>query len=132
MNERAMALPRSAVDQNWPHVLRWGLVCGLALVSLCLVGMPVELDKRAIIERHLSLGYLFVLLVPIAIGWVSSTLLVLEGVENRRQGLYDLVTGLIVGLIGGGVLSLLMVALDSWNLRVPLVNWSPQLFRFLT
>ncbi|HCV34443.1 MAG TPA: hypothetical protein DGF10_07215, partial [Acidimicrobiaceae bacterium] len=132
MNERAMDLPRSAVDQNWPHVLRWGLVCGLALVSLCLVGMPVELDKRAIIERHLSLGYLFVLLVPIAIGWVSSTLLVLEGVENRRQGLYDLVTGLIVGLIGGGVLSLLMVALDSWNLRDPLVNWSPQLFRFLT
>tara|TARA_Y100001936_G_scaffold245184_1_gene286759 strand:+ start:633 stop:2351 length:1719 start_codon:yes stop_codon:yes gene_type:complete len=94
--------------------------------------MPVELDKRAIIERHLSLGYLFVLLVPIAIGWVSSTLLVLEGVENRRQGLYDLVTGLVVGLIGGGVLSLLMVALDNWNLRDPLVNWSPQLFRFLT
>ncbi|MBH99417.1 MAG: hypothetical protein CL467_02310 [Acidimicrobiaceae bacterium] len=132
MNERAMDLPRSAVDQNWPHVLRWGLVCGLVLVSLCLVGMPVELDKRAIIERHLSLGYLFVLLVPIAIGWVSSTLLVLEGVENRRQGLYDLVTGLVVGLIGGGVLSLLMVALDNWNLRDPLVNWSPQLFRFLT
>ena len=97
MSERTMTLPRSAVDQDWPRVVRWGLICGLALVSLCLVGMPVELDKRAIIERHLSLGYLFVLLVPIAMGWVSSTLLALEGVENRRQGLYDLVTGLMVG-----------------------------------
>ena len=132
MNARAMTLPRSAVDQDWRHVLRWGLICGLALVGLCLVGMPVELDKRAIIERHLSLGYLFVLMVPIGVGWVSSTLVALEGVENRRQGLYDLVTGLVVGLIGGGVLSLLMVGLDVWNLRDPLVNWSPQLFRFLT
>ncbi|MEC8999947.1 MAG: branched-chain amino acid ABC transporter permease [Actinomycetota bacterium] len=132
MNARAMTLPRSAVDQDWRHVLRWGFICGLALVALCLVGMPVELDKRALIERHLSLGYLFVLMVPVAIGWVSSTLVALEGVENRRQGLYDLITGLVVGLIGGGLLSLLMVALDNWNLRDPLVNWSPQLLRFLT
>jgi len=63
---------------------------------------------------------------------VASTLVRLEGVENRRQGAFDLVTGFVVGLVGGGLLSLFMVALDSWNLRDPLVNWSPKLFRFLT
>lgn len=132
MKVRSVAQPSSAVDQNWRHIMRWGLICGLALVGLCLVGMPVELDKRTIIERHLSLGYTFVLLVPVVAGYVASTLVVLEGVETRKRGLYDLVTGLAVGLIGGGVLSLLMVALDAWNLRDPLVNWSPKLFRFLT
>ena len=60
---------------------RWGLICGLVLVGLCLVGMPVELDKRAIIERYLSLGYVFVLIVPIIMGYVSATLVRLEGVE---------------------------------------------------
>ena len=66
------------------------------------------------------------------VGWVASTQVVLEGVEARKQGLFDLVTGFVVGAIGGGCLALLMVALDSWNLRDPLVNWSPKLFRFLT
>ena len=66
------------------------------------------------------------------VGWVASTQVVLEGVEARKQGLFDLVTGFVVGAIGGGFLALLMVALDSWNLRDPLVNWSPKLFRFLT
>ena len=73
-----------------------------------------------------------VLFIPVLVGWVASTQVVLEGVEARKQGLFDLVTGFVVGAIGGGCLALLMVALDSWNLRDPLVNWSPKLFRFLT
>jgi len=125
-------MPSSAIDQDWGKVLRWGLICGGALIAICLVGMPVELDRREIIERYLSLGYVFVLIVPIIMGYVSATLVRLEGVENRRQGAFDLVTGFVVGLIGGGLLSLFMVALDAWNLRDPLVNWSPKLFRFLT
>tara|TARA_B100000686_G_scaffold313039_1_gene358052 strand:- start:293 stop:2140 length:1848 start_codon:yes stop_codon:yes gene_type:complete len=132
MNLRTASIPASPVDQDWRHVARWGVICGLVLVGLCLVGMPVELDRRTIIERYLSLGYVFVLIVPIIVGYVSATLVRLEGVENRRQGAFDLVTGFVVGLIGGGLLSLFMVALDSWNLRDPLVNWSPKLFRFLT
>jgi len=132
MSTLAAPMPSSALDQDWRKVLRWGFICGGTLIALCLVGMPVELDRREIIERYLSLGYLSVVLVPIVIGWVSASQIVLEGFESRKQGLFDLVTGLVVGVIGGGLLSLLMVALDSWNLRDPLVNWSPKLFRFLT
>ena len=64
MNLRTASIPDSPIDQDWRHVARWGLICGLVLVGLCLVGMPVELDRRTIIERYLSLGYVFVLIVP--------------------------------------------------------------------
>ncbi|MCH2426899.1 MAG: branched-chain amino acid ABC transporter permease [Acidimicrobiales bacterium] len=132
MSALVAPMPSSAIDQDWGKVLRWGLICGGALIAICLVGMPVELDRRELIERYLSLGYVSVLLIPILIGRIAATQVVLEGFESRKQGLYDLVTGLMVGLLGGGCLSLLMLALDSWNLRDPLVNWSPKLFRFLT
>ena len=132
MNVRVAPAPSSILDQDWSKVLRWGLICGGALIAICLVGMPVEMDRRILVERYLSLGYLSVLCIPVLVGWVASTQVVLEGVEARKQGLFDLVTGFVVGAIGGGFLALLMVALDSWNLRDPLVNWSPKLFRFLT
>ena len=132
MNVRVAPTPSSILDQDWSKVLRWGLICGGALIAICLVGMPVEMDRRILIERYLSLGYLSVLFIPVLVGWVASTQVVLEGVEARKQGLFDLVTGFVVGAIGGGFLALLMVALDSWNLRDPLVNWSPKLLRFLT
>ena len=132
MNVRVAPTPSSILDQDWSKVLRWGLICGGALIAICLVGMPVEMDRRILIERYLSLGYLSVLFIPVLVGWVASTQVVLECVEARKQGLFDLVTGFVVGAIGGGFLALLMVALDSWNLRDPLVNWSPKLFRFLT
>jgi len=132
MNVRVAPAPSSILDQDWSKVLRWGLICGGALIAICLVGMPVEMDRRILVERYLSLGYLSVLCIPVLISWVASTQVVLEGVEARKQGLFDLVTGFVVGAIGGGCLALLMVALDSWNLRDPLVNWSPKLLRFLT
>ena len=132
MNVRVAPTPSSILDQDWSKVLRWGLSCGGALIVICLVGMPVEMDRRILIERYLSLGYLSVLFIPVLVGWVASTQVVLEGVEARKQGLFALVTGFVVGAVGGGFLALLMVALDSWNLRDPLVNWSPKLFRFLT
>ena len=132
MSVRVAPTPSSILDQDWLKVLRWGLICGGALIAICLVGMPVEMDRRILVERYLSLGYLSVLCIPVLIGWVASAQVVLEGVEARKQGLFDLVTGFVVGAIGGGCLALLMVALDSWNLRDPLVNWSPKLLRFLT
>ena len=132
MSVRVAPAPSSILDQDWSKVLRWGLICGGALIAICLVGMPVEMDRRILVERYLSLGYLSVLCIPVLISWVASAQVVLEGVEARKQGLFDLVTGFVVGAIGGGCLALLMVALDSWNLRDPLVNWSPKLLRFLT
>jgi hypothetical protein len=83
MTRVTATMPSSAIDQDWRRVLRWGLICGGILVALCLVGMPVELDRREIIERYLSLGYVSILLIPIVIGRVAATQVVLEGFESR-------------------------------------------------
>ena len=121
-----------SVALDWRRVLLWGGICALSLVSVSLIGLPVGMNKRILIEPVLSLGYLFLLWIPLVFGYVATTVVVLEGVEARKSGRADLLAGLIAGLMGGIGLTLLMVGLDTVNLRKPLVNWSPQLFRLLT
>ena len=120
------------VALDWRRVLLWGGICALSLVSVSLIGLPVGMNKRILIEPVLSLGYLFLLWIPLVFGHVATTVVVLEGVEARKPGVVDLLAGLTAGLMGGIGLTLLMVGLDTVNIRKPLVNWSPQLFRLLT
>ena len=120
------------VALDWRRVLLWGGICALSLVSVSLIGLPVGMNKRILIEPVLSLGYLFLLWIPLVFGYVATTVVVLEGVEARKSGTVDLMAGLTAGLMGGIGLTLLMVGLDTVNIRKPLVNWSPQLFRLLT
>ena len=120
------------VALDWRRVLLWGGICALSLVSVSLIGLPVGMNKRILIEPVLSLGYLFLLWIPLVFGFVATTVVVLEGVEARKSGVADLLAGLTAGLMGGIGLTLLMVGLDTVNIRKPLVNWSPQLFRLLT
>ena len=122
----------SSVALDWKRVLLWGGICALSLVSVSLIGLPVGMNKRILIEPVLSLGYLFLLWIPLVFGYVATTVVVLEGVEARKSVVADLLAGLTAGLMGGVGLTLLMVGLDTVNLRKPLVNWSPQLFRLLT
>ena len=119
-------------QQEWRRILRWGGICVLAQVLICLVGLPVELDRRILIESTLSLGYLFLLWVPLVSGYVVSKVVVLEGVENPKAGFSDLVAGLLTGLIGGFGLVVLMLAVDNFDLRDPLLNWNPKLLELLT
>ena len=121
-----------SVALDWRRVLLWGGICALSLVSVSLIGLPVGMNKRILIEPVLSLGYLFLLWIPLVFGYVATTVVVLEGVEARKSGIADLLAGLTAGLMGGIGLTLLMVGLDTVNIRKPLVNWSPQLFRLLT
>ena len=121
-----------SVALDWRRALLWGGICALSLVSVSLIGLPVGMNKRILIEPVLSLGYLFLLWIPLVFGHVATTVVVLEGVEARKSGIADLLAGLTAGLMGGIGLTLLMVGLDTVNIRKPLVNWSPQLFRLLT
>lgn len=109
-----------------------GAVCGLVMVFIALIGMPVELDPFPLIEPILSRGYATLVWVPLVFGYTSARLVVLEGVEPRRRGIGDLVDGAVVGSIGGLCLGVLAVLIDNFDLRDPLVNWSPQLFELLS
>ncbi|MEE2768998.1 MAG: branched-chain amino acid ABC transporter permease [Actinomycetota bacterium] len=123
---------RAGAGLDWRRVFFWGGICALTIVAVSLIGLPVGMDKRTLIEPVLSLGYLFLLWVPLVLGYVATKVVVLEGVESRKPGSVDLLAGLVTGLMGASGLILLMLGLDNFNLRDPLVNWSPQLLRLLT
>ena len=105
------------------------MAIGLAFVSLS--GMPVGLDDRLLIKPILSLGYLSLLWIPLVMGWVSGNETVLEGMAATKRGARDLVRGAAIGVVGGLGLSLLILLIDWFDLRDPLVNWSPQLAELL-
>ncbi len=123
---------RGPLDQDWRKVINYGLLTALVLMFISLANMPVGLDSRKIIEPLLSMGYISLLWVPAALGYAVTSEKVLEGMVAHKKGARELVAGLIVGLIGGGGLGLLIVLIDNFDLRDPLVNWSPQLLALLT
>ena len=123
---------RKLFDQNWKRILFWGGICALSQVFICLVGLPSELNRRILIESTLSLGYLFILWIPLVFGYIVSKMVELEGIENPKPGAADLLSGALTGLIGSLGLVLLMLGIENLDMRDPLINWNPKLFRLLT
>ena len=123
---------RAPLDQDWLRLVQLGSIGAIAMAFVALVGMPVGLDPRLIVDPYLSLGYLSMLWIPVAIGFTSASDVVLEGMATTKKGGRDLLTGAVAGLISGAGLSLLIVLLDNFDVRDPLVNWSPQLKALLT
>ncbi|MEZ5279477.1 MAG: branched-chain amino acid ABC transporter permease [Acidimicrobiales bacterium] len=130
-NNHAVALDRGAFDVDWAEIVRLGAITALGLVFIALAGMPVGLDSRLLVDPVLSLGYLSLLWVPVIMGWLVAREVVLEGMAASSKGARDIVAGAGVGAIGGAGLTLLGLLVNNFNLRDPLVNWSPQLFDLL-
>jgi len=130
--EEIEEVARGAFDLNWQRVLRFGNLLGLALVFIALSGMPVSLDKREVIDGIISLGYLAMLVFPPILGWTVGKEVVLEGMTATKRGARDVVAGFMVGALGGVWVSILVLLVDNYNLRDPLVNWSPELLSLLS
>ena len=116
----------------WLRAVRFSLLGSLASIFIALSGMPVGLDRRAIIYPVLSLGFLAILWVPIAMAASAGKETVLEGMEARKRGLIDVGVGSLVGLGSTSGICCLMVLIKNFDLRDPLVNWSPQLLDLLS
>ena len=121
----------SALILDWKRIVRWGSICAVALLFVSLVGMPIKLDLKSIISPLLSLGYVSLFWLPLTFGYVASSRVVLEGVETSKPGLPDLLTGVLTGSIGGAGLTLLMLGIENFDIRDPLINWGPQLLEVL-
>ena len=121
--------PPTAATRNldFREALTYGLYGAIGMIFIALSGMLVGLDPRAIIEGRLSLGYLAILWVPILIGYVVADETLLEGMVASAKGVHDIIEGAIAGLVTGAGLSLLVILVDNFDLRDPLVNWSDQL-----
>jgi len=122
---------RSVLDQDWRKVINYGSLCGLGLIFIALSGMLVGLNDRIIIEGLLSLGYLSMIWLPIVVGFAVSKEVVLEGMASSAKGPRELLAGTVVGAVGGLGASFLIVLIENFDLRDPLVNWSPQLLDLL-
>ncbi|MCH2430753.1 MAG: branched-chain amino acid ABC transporter permease [Acidimicrobiales bacterium] len=120
------------LDQDWRRIGKWGGLCAMAIALVSLIGMPVGLDRRTIIEGRLSLGYMALVWIPLLFGYVVSKRVVLEGVETPDPGARDVFAGLCTGVLSGLGPMLLILGIDNFNLRKPLVNWGPPLLEQLT
>lgn len=116
----------------WRKQIRFALIGALSSAFIALAGMPVGLDGRSIIQPVLSMGFLSLLWVPFVLATIAGSEVVLEGMTARTRDSKDLLAGGIVGLGSAGGLVLLMVLIQNFNLRDPLVNWSPQLLNLLS
>ena len=129
--EVPLAAPRPALAHDWRRIARMGSIAAFGQVFIALSNMPVRLDERLIIKPVLSLGYLVLLILPFAAGYRQGHQIKREGVPTYAPGLNEVVGGLLCGVLAGGGLSLLAVLLTHFDLREPLVNWSPLLLDLL-
>ena len=119
--------PRPLLAQNWTRLARMGSLAAGTQIFIALSGMPVTLDSRMIVAPILSLGYLSLLWLPLVVGHRLGHQKELEGVPRHAAGWHEILGGALVGSVSGSGLTVLLLLLARFNLRDPLVNWSPQL-----
>ena len=117
---------------DWRRQIRFSAIGALSCAFIALAGMPVGLDRRSIVYPVLSLGYLSLLWVPFVLASFAGSQVVLEGMGERERDYRDLAAGALVGFGSTVGLVGLMILVKNFNLRDPLVNWSPQLLELLS
>ena len=127
-----LAPARPALAQDWRRLVRMGAIAGFGQIFIALSNMPVRLDERVIVKPVLSLGYLALLILPFAAGHRVGHQIRREGVPTFAAGTHEALGGAACGALTGGGLSLLAVLLANFDLRDPLVNWSPMLLELLS
>ena len=124
--------PRPPLAQDWRRLVRIGAIAGFGQIFIALSNMPVRLDERVIVKPVLSMGYLVLLILPFAAGHRVGHQVRREGIPMFAAGPHEALGGAACGALAGGGLSLLAVLLANFNLRDPLINWSPMLLELLS
>ena len=127
-----LAPPRPPLAQDWRRLARMGAIAGFAQIFIGLSNMPVSLDERVVVKPVLSMGYLVLLILPFAAGHRVGHQVRREGIPMFAAGPHEALGGAACGALAGGGLSLLAVLLANFDLRDPLVNWSPMLLELLS
>ncbi|MXW41886.1 MAG: branched-chain amino acid ABC transporter permease [Acidimicrobiia bacterium] len=124
--------PRPTFTQDWLRIARMGGIAAVGQTFIALSNMPVRLDERLLIKPILSMGYLILIVLPFAVGYRYGHQIKREGMPTFTPSMYEVLGGALSGALAGGGLSLLAVLLRHFDLRDPLVNWSPILLNLLT
>lgn len=111
---------------------RVGLVGSVSATFVALSGVGLSLDGRTVISPVLSLGYMALFAVPVMVGLIATKTVALEGIDAPARALGDVARGALAGAASGAGYALLVALLGAFDIRDPLVNWSPLLHHLLT
>jgi len=117
---------------DWSRVQKWGVLGGLTMSFIAAIGMVTALDRRLIVSPWLSLGFITLLWVPVAYGFIAATEDVPDGKPAPVKGERDLVAGLVAGLLSGLLFSFFIVVIDAIDLTDIFRNLGPKLVELLT
>ena len=117
---------------DWSKVQKWGSLGGLTMSFIAAIGMVAALDKRLIISPWLSLGFITLLWVPVAYGYIAATEKASDGSSPPVKGARDIISGLVTGLISGALFALFIVIIDAVDLTDVFRNLGPKLVELLT
>jgi branched-chain amino acid transport system permease protein len=107
-----------------------GLLGGAIALFICLIGMVEVFSKRDVIEDVLTLGQFVLLATSIMAGILASRKT--SSLTGQHKVIPSLVSGLIAGLVTGGLVALLVIVGDKVNFRAVFLNASPALYNLLT
>ncbi|MFZ1430389.1 MAG: branched-chain amino acid ABC transporter permease [Geminicoccaceae bacterium] len=108
------------------RALRIGLLIGTVVVYLAIVGLLLMIHGRWVIVDILTVGHTALIAVGLAAGVV-----VARG-ETRRASLHGLVRSLVAGAFAGFLPAILVLTMQTIDLRPIFISLSPALFEMLT
>jgi len=129
-SERRELLPARQVDVR--KSVRIGLASGAAAVFISAAGILLKFSEDNVVGG-IAVGYLFVLGVPLALGYLAAKPPPqIEGYEAARAGYRSLAAGAVTGALTGLMLGLFLLVASSINIRPVFTNVSPELVERLT
>lgn len=112
---------------SWKEILKHGLIAGSVTLFIGLIGIVATFSAKAFIFGVFSMGQLL-LLAPIAL-YIFITI---QNIQEKPSVATALITGALYGLIAGAVLALLLVLIQTTNIRNMFINASPDLARIIS
>lgn len=112
---------------DWKKIGQYGFIMGISVWYVSLVGMVETFDSRGIIDgTMLTLGRILFLVIALGMGYVTAWKLA------KGNWTTAMITSLLSGIIGGVMAVLLVVIIETTNIRAMFVNASPALVQILT
>jgi branched-chain amino acid transport system permease protein len=112
--------------------VRIGLASGAAAVFISAAGILEKFSEENVVGG-IPVGYLFLVGVPLALGYVAAKPPPrIEGFEEAQAGIRNLAAGAITGVLTGLMLGLFLFVASSINIRPVFTNVRPALVELLT
>lgn len=115
---------------DWAGALKLGLLGGVVAIYLCLVGLVETFGEADIIGDVIAFGHTLLMLTALGIGYIAARR-VASAASKTVRAAQALLGAALAGLLTGGLVALLVVIADTFNLRTVLINASPELFELL-